>query len=699
MYGWYIDSIEKMILFKFGINIWHQIIRKAKSEVTLPGSWMRHTYYEDSVFFDFVQAAAEVLDMEADIVLELFGKYFMEHCCNTGYEYMLRCLGNSLRDWLSNLNDLHNHFVETLIDCKMIEPAFWCIDDIDEDEKEGAEQDGALILHYFSQRGSVMAPFVVGIVKQAAQYLFSLVIVMTRIATQGVNDSEFTTWRMFRTGLCSEFQNLKTRGNFTSLPKRYKSLERKSSTARSVLSSFDEETSIYNTEVAKKCPFSAATNPSNSFYEVNSKSFDDRSIRNGNKIAGIGLSSVQLQDIHPYHIAFNAVFDIVQVGSKLETFLETNNLVGQNMINLFEITEPIKCYWNWESINLNPDNQRFTLKLNRRIERSKFFAVLRGGLSKLHSPFVGLCLVTPYVASITEMYDMGLTSLDLPAHTFIRDVMRMGEHLNSEMHAAHQLDTIRVELEKEKHLSNSLLERMLPRKVAQDLRTGQAVAPEFFNDVTIFFSDIVGFTRISSEVPPIDVVNMLNHLYIIMDHFASVFDLYKVETIGDAYMACAGVPNPDPNHAINIANFAVVVQHAIKQIKSPLDGNPISVRVGIHSGSVMAGVVGNLMPSYCLFGDTVNTASHHEATGEAGKIHCSDITAQLLIESGKFNLTERGLVDMKGKGGLRTYWLDDAHIDNMDANQEAIERIVEKSEDLIKSAKHPVYLKLIPGAV
>lgn len=161
--------------------------------------------------------------------------------------------------------------------------------------------------------------------------------------------------------------------------------------------------------------------------------------------------------------------------------------------------------------------------------------------------------------------------------------------------------------------------------------------------------DVVGFTTICSQVGPIEVVRMLNDLYTVMDYCTSLFPLYKVETIGDAYMLVGGLPVRDMQHAQHIANFALIVQRAVQAVKSPIDNSSINIRIGLHSGSVMAGVVGNLMPRYCLFGDTVNTASRMESNGLANKIHCSEKTAEILKGTGLFELDCRGEIEVKGE--------------------------------------------------
>lgn len=204
--------------------------------------------------------------------------------------------------------------------------------------------------------------------------------------------------------------------------------------------------------------------------------------------------------------------------------------------------------------------------------------------------------------------------------------------------------------------------------------------------MTIFFSDVVGFTNICAAVTPIEVVRMLNDLYTVMDYCTSLFPLYKVETIGDAYMVVGGLPERCKNHAQQVADFAVLVSKAVQCVKSPVDGTPIRIRIGMHSGSVMAGVVGNLMPRYCLFGDTVNTASRMESNGEAGRIHCSGTVAGILQLGKKHVLDSRGEVPIKGKGLMHTYWLEGATENNEHSNEIAIHKTMMMVQEVLDAS-------------
>ena len=161
----------------------------------------------------------------------------------------------------------------------------------------------------------------------------------------------------------------------------------------------------------------------------------------------------------------------------------------------------------------------------------------------------------------------------------------------------------RLNLAKGQQARIDLLNRILPPNVTDKLLQKERPEAESFDSVTILFSDIKGFTDISGKCPPGLVMNMLNDLYVIMDYCCKLLDLYKVETIGDAYMIASGITDgrDGADGAVAIANFAILVSYCCQFVLSPVDGSPIQLRLGAHSGPVTAGVVGNLMPRYCLF--------------------------------------------------------------------------------------------------
>uniref|UniRef100_A0A671NF00 Guanylate cyclase n=1 Tax=Sinocyclocheilus anshuiensis TaxID=1608454 RepID=A0A671NF00_9TELE len=211
----------------------------------------------------------------------------------------------------------------------------------------------------------------------------------------------------------------------------------------------------------------------------------------------------------------------------------------------------------------------------------------------------------------------------------------------------------------EKCRADKLLSSMLPKYIADQLMCGKPVEPTSYDMVTIFFSDIVGFTTMCSVSSALEVVTLLNDLYSLFDEIIKLYDVYKVETIGDAYMVASGLPICNgTRHAEEISTMALHFLSAIKRFKiRHLPNEKLALRIGINSGPVVAGVVGNTMPRYCLFGDTVNTASRMESNSLPLRIHVSQSTADILLKTGNFELEERGDIEIKGKGTQKTFWL------------------------------------------
>ncbi|KAG1682082.1 Guanylyl cyclase GC-E [Nymphon striatum] len=224
---------------------------------------------------------------------------------------------------------------------------------------------------------------------------------------------------------------------------------------------------------------------------------------------------------------------------------------------------------------------------------------------------------------------------------------------------------------KQQNLQDRSLYKTVPiyvSSVAESLKLGHPVEPENFEEVTIYFSDIVGFTTISAHSEPIEIIDLLNDLYTAFDATINHYTVYKVETIGDAYMVVGGLPERIKDHAEQVASMALDLLHICGKFKiRHLPKMPLRLRIGIHTGSCAAGVVGLTMPRYCLFGDTVNTASRMESTGSGKqlftfsvlptfRIHISSTTTNKLREAGGYHVIYRGEVELKVSKHA-SYWL------------------------------------------
>jgi adenylate cyclase len=210
------------------------------------------------------------------------------------------------------------------------------------------------------------------------------------------------------------------------------------------------------------------------------------------------------------------------------------------------------------------------------------------------------------------------------------------------------------ELQVERNRSEKLLNNILPAVIANRLRNGEGMIAETFQEVTVLFADIVGFTEISAKLGPQGTVSMLNDIFGRFDEIAEKYGLEKIKTIGDCYMVVGGVPKRDPLHCQHIMFFAI---DAIK-IANDYSQNfpiPIKIRVGVHTGTVVAGVVGKRKFSFDLWGDVVNVASRFEASGVPNRVHVSDTVRSRLIED--FDFEDGGVVTLKGKGEVKSSFL------------------------------------------
>ncbi|KAK6746790.1 hypothetical protein RB195_000198 [Necator americanus] len=304
------------------------------------------------------------------------------------------------------------------------------------------------------------------------------------------------------------------------------------------------------------------------------------------------------------------------------------------------------------------------------------YRIKRGG-SRIIRPEIALDSVDISSSLINLVRDCwSQNPSDRPMTEFIvrqmRDMMRSWKKTNLMDHVFSMLEqyTSSLELEvddrtkelsEEKKKADVLLGRMLPKQVAERLKLGQTVEPESFDSVTVFFSDVVKFTQLAAKCTPIQVVSLLNELYSNFDAIIEKCDVYKVESIGDGYLCVSGLPvRNGSDHIKEIVDMSLAFMEYVREFRIlSLPRERVELRIGINSGGCVAGVVGLRMPRYCLFGDTVNTASRMESNGKANHIHLSQSSHSLLISKfqSQYETERRGEVIIKGKGVMETYWV------------------------------------------
>lgn len=217
-----------------------------------------------------------------------------------------------------------------------------------------------------------------------------------------------------------------------------------------------------------------------------------------------------------------------------------------------------------------------------------------------------------------------------------------------------EINRTEKELQRQYQRSEDLLANILPASVAEELKNRPDTIARGFSDVTLLFADIVGFTKLAQKLSPRELVELLNQVFSRFDLLVERLGLEKIKTIGDEYMLVGGLPEPSRGHAAAVAEAALQMMEAIEKINEKT-GRDLSIRIGIHSGEVVAGVIGTRKFSYDVWGDTVNTASRMQSQSSPGAIQVSEVSYEKLKHAYEFK--SRGLLRVKGKGKMKTWYL------------------------------------------
>uniref|UniRef100_A0A8C6QL08 guanylate cyclase n=1 Tax=Nannospalax galili TaxID=1026970 RepID=A0A8C6QL08_NANGA len=591
--------------------------------------------------------------MEA--ILKLFGEYFFNFCKRSGYDRMLRTLGGNLTEFIENLDALHSYLA--LSYQEMNAPSFRV--------ERGANRE--MLLHYYSDRRG-LCHIVPGIIEAVAKDFFDIDVVMNILdmneEVEKMGKKEHVVFLVVQKA-CRQTKS--TRSN---------RLQDHQDTQR------DQEALQATFPRMKEKYLSTSICPGEkSHWEV---------VR-GILPFGKGYLRDTFQPIYPerlwieektfcnafpFHIVFDETLTVKQAGVNIQKFIPGLQAQKIRLDDYFSIVHP-QVTFSISSI-CKFINSQFVLKARREMMpkawKSQLALKLRGQMIWMESLQCMIFICSPKLRSLQELEENKMYLSDIAPHDTTRDLILLNQQRLAEMELSNQLERKKEELRIlsqhlaiEKKKTETLLYAMLPEHVANQLKDGQKVAAGEFESCTILFSDVVTFTNICAACEPIQIVTMLNSMYSKFDRLTNIHEVYKVETIGDAYMVVGGVPVPVENHAQRVANFALGMRISAEDVMNPVTGEPIQIRVGIHTGPVLAGVVGDKMPRYCLFGDTVNTASRMESHGLPNKVHLSPTTYRALENQG-FEIVERGEIEVKGKGKMTTYFL----IQNLNATEDEI---------------------------
>ncbi|KAJ8399259.1 hypothetical protein AAFF_G00412970 [Aldrovandia affinis] len=360
------------------------------------------------------------------------------------------------------------------------------------------------------------------------------------------------------------------------------------------------------------------------------------------------------QATFPFHVLFDRDMGLLQIGDRLRRRLDRRDQVqGRPQFDDYFLIVSPQIRATFQGI-LTMLNAQFILRVKQFTsgDGSTKLMDLKGQMIFISESNSIMFLGSPCVDTLEELTGRGLYLSDIPIHNALRDVVLVGEQTRAQDglkkrlgKAKAALEHAHLALEEEKKRTVDLLFTIFPGAVAQQLWQGQLVQAKKFENVSMLFSDLVGFTAVCSLCTPMQVVTMLNELYTRFDHHCGELDIYKVETIGDAYCVAGGLHKESETHAAQIALMALKMMELSNEVRTPT-GEAIKMRIGLHSGSVLAGVVGVKMPRYCLFGNNVTLANKFESCSFPGKINVSPTTHRLLQGRPEFSFIPRTRQDL-----------------------------------------------------
>ncbi|XP_018307655.1 guanylate cyclase 1 soluble subunit alpha 2 isoform X1 [Mycetomoellerius zeteki] len=352
----------------------------------------------------------------------------------------------------------------------------------------------------------------------------------------------------------------------------------------------------------------------------------------------------------PWHFVVDRQLELVQLGvGFMKIFGHHLNRLGRGISTYFVFTRPHGVTLTFHEI-LKRANTPFILTLQRPHDVDKYPAEgleMKGQMVHCPESDSILFVSSPFLNGLEGLTGRGLFISDIPLHDATRDVILVGEQARAQDGLRRRMDKLKssieeanlaVDAEREKNVS--LLHLIFPPDIAKRLWLGETIEAKTYPDVTMLFSDIVGFTSICATATPMMVINMLQNLYEQFDLYCGQLDVYKVETIGDAYCVACGLHRNTNTHAQQIAWMGLkMIQTCSHHLTH--EGKPIKMRIGIHTGMVLAGIVGKKMPRYCLFGHNVTLANKFESTSEPLRVNVSPTTYLCLTQKSGFILEPR----------------------------------------------------------
>ncbi|XP_059098950.1 soluble guanylate cyclase 88E-like isoform X2 [Tigriopus californicus] len=608
MYGLIFENFAGYLKLKYGEESWDQVRRLANIDSP---TFSVHHVYPEQLMGRMAKKAFQFLGCKDSEFFEGMGYYFVNFLGQFGYGDVLALLGRQLRDFLNGLDNLHEYLKFSYP--RLRAPSYFCDN----------ETDTGLELHYRSKRRGFVH-YTIGQLRSVAETFYKLDLQIEVLDQEVKFDTIHVSFKL-------TFDNKPSNNRNSALIREEARLPAVSS---SILFEIFPFIVVYGEDMV---------------------------------IQTIGRSLSQILPKLP-GMKMNEFFDLVRplIEFKFELVLARSN-------NIFEVmtVEPIDALLKSEGVSNESEENEETAAGGLLGDEHDNSLHLKGQMMFMAEWNVIMFLCSPSLPDLDTLAFSGLYINDLSMHDFSRDLLlassqqsnELKDALEAEMEKTKEMESSMKRLDEEMRRSDDLLSQMIPKSVAEKVKTGlnPVETCEVFDQVTIIFNDVPAFLDICAKCDGMKIVEMLNTMFGIFDLLTDKNAVYKVETVKDSFVGVSGAPERVKNHAEKIMDMALDMRDCVTFVKDPrpeFEDQPdahVRIRLGSHSGMVVAGIVGNKMPRYCLFGDAMNTSSRMMSFGDEQMIHISKATKELLPSS--YVVKERGTVNVKGKGEMTTFWV------------------------------------------
>ncbi|CAD5226584.1 unnamed protein product [Bursaphelenchus xylophilus] len=596
MLGFIHACLETMVVKERGLETYKELLKKAGVEDCV--EWKSMQSYPDELTFRLFHAMSNILRLSTENGLETFGEWMLDYVMTNKWDTLLKCLADNLHDFLDNLSPMHYFIDNVAFQHDLQGPSFRC----------EANSDGSLRLHYYSERKS-MFPMVKGLIRRAADKLFNLqvdIVIVERL--QEKKGNVITEHVIF---------------NINSAV----SLVKPTTPALLVLSKRPKEL----------------------------KSL---------------ISMSDLCTLYPYHVCFTKQMIIEHCGNFIYQEFQLANKRMMKLTDLFTLMSPEDLSLSFKNI-INYLNTPFIFRAKQTLRRNQSQPkplIVKGQMITVgNNGEYMLFMGSPYFSTISELAESNMFISDYPRHDTTRDLIMLNQTRLSQQEVnrkleeqAENLRKMASELEEKRKKTDHLLFECLPPTVAEQLRQSHHVEPEVFNDASCLQCDLPYFDLIIKRLGPKELVDLVNEVFHTYEALIDLHGCVKVLSMMDSYFMVSGVPVPQSDHVDRILNLALGMMHDVKKIIVPRFGQPVLIRIGVHSGPVVGGIMGITKIRYAVLSETVNISKRLAQYSSPGKILVTNAAKTIASKSkkNKFVFSPNSYFQIGGNQATLTYFLE-----------------------------------------